>query len=280
MTLDLLARMRDSLQLNGLSVKTQDAYLRAVRLLCAHSGCAPDQITEEHLRRYFLYRRNESRWSPSTLRISFYGVRFFFEHVLPRDWMSLALLCVSFSYDALAVRGAGFAADGDVVGFPIELRFVRVPPEENQNQDLVRFASSTPPPRAKALRRRPPTTAKRRNRPARARPTDLYGAERCQQSPRAHFARKSDRHGAVQEATRAPLTAPIRSVDWPKSGFGFPILYPLIRSLDWPNRGFGFPILFQHVETLSADDQETVIKIIDAMLAKQRVESALVPLDR
>ena len=65
MTLDLLARMRDSLQLNGLSVKSQDAYLRAVRLLCAHSGCAPDQITEEHLRRYFLYRRNESRWSPS-----------------------------------------------------------------------------------------------------------------------------------------------------------------------------------------------------------------------
>ena len=62
---DLLARLRDSLQLNGLSVKTQDAYLRAVRLLCAHSGCAPDQITEEYLRRYFLYRRNESRWSPS-----------------------------------------------------------------------------------------------------------------------------------------------------------------------------------------------------------------------
>ena len=52
---DLLARIRDSLQLNGLSVKTQDAFLRAVRLLCAHSGCAPDQITEEHLRRYFLY---------------------------------------------------------------------------------------------------------------------------------------------------------------------------------------------------------------------------------
>ena len=40
----------------------------------------------------FSIRRNESRWSPSTLRISFYGVRFFFEHVLPRDWMSLALL--------------------------------------------------------------------------------------------------------------------------------------------------------------------------------------------
>jgi len=84
--------MRGSLQLNGLSPKTQDAYLRAVRLLCDFAGCAPDQITEDHLRRYFLHRRNVSRWSPSTLRIRFYGVRFFFEHVLPRDWTSLSLL--------------------------------------------------------------------------------------------------------------------------------------------------------------------------------------------
>nr|WP_281720156.1 helix-turn-helix transcriptional regulator [Nitrosomonas nitrosa] len=37
---------------------------------------------------------------------------------------------------------------------------------------------------------------------------------------------------------------------------------------------------FQHVEALSTDDQETVIKVIDAMLAKHRVESALVPVDQ
>jgi len=39
MTVDLLARIRDSLLLNGLSVKTQDVYLRAMRLLCEHSRC-------------------------------------------------------------------------------------------------------------------------------------------------------------------------------------------------------------------------------------------------
>jgi len=39
MTLDLFARIRDSLLLNDLSVKTQDAYLRAVRLVCAQSRC-------------------------------------------------------------------------------------------------------------------------------------------------------------------------------------------------------------------------------------------------
>jgi hypothetical protein len=30
---------------------------------------------------------------------------------------------------------------------------------------------------------------------------------------------------------------------------------------------------------LAADDQETVIKVIDAMIAKQRMETALTPLD-
>ncbi|CDH22395.1 helix-turn-helix domain-containing protein [Xenorhabdus bovienii] len=36
---------------------------------------------------------------------------------------------------------------------------------------------------------------------------------------------------------------------------------------------------FQVLERLAQEDQETVIKIIDAMIAKQRMESALLPVD-
>jgi transcriptional regulator with XRE-family HTH domain len=36
---------------------------------------------------------------------------------------------------------------------------------------------------------------------------------------------------------------------------------------------------FQVLERLATDDQETVIKVIDAMIAKQRMETALTPLD-
>ena len=36
---------------------------------------------------------------------------------------------------------------------------------------------------------------------------------------------------------------------------------------------------FKVLEALAQDDQETVIKVIDAMIAKQRVTSALAPLD-
>ncbi|MCC8422902.1 helix-turn-helix transcriptional regulator [Photorhabdus thracensis] len=36
---------------------------------------------------------------------------------------------------------------------------------------------------------------------------------------------------------------------------------------------------FQVLEQLAQEDQETIIKIIDAMIAKQRMESALLPVD-
>ncbi len=37
---------------------------------------------------------------------------------------------------------------------------------------------------------------------------------------------------------------------------------------------------FQELESFNPDDQEMVIKLIDAMIAKQRIASALAPVDR
>lgn len=92
MSADPHAQMRDSLQLNGLSAATCAAYLRAVRLLGEFSGCALEDLTEEQLRSYYLYRRNVDHWSVSTLRIAACAFRFLFKHVIPRDWNTLALL--------------------------------------------------------------------------------------------------------------------------------------------------------------------------------------------
>ena len=89
---DLFNQMRDALQLAGLSAWTQAACLRAVRLLCDHHHTPPQSICEAQLRTYFLFRRNVSRWTASTLRIQHYGIRFFFTHVLQRDWHTLELL--------------------------------------------------------------------------------------------------------------------------------------------------------------------------------------------
>jgi site-specific recombinase XerD len=89
---DTYCQMRDSLQLNGLSASTCEAYLRAVRLLSVFFCCALEDITEEQLRHYYLHRRNVDRWAVSTLRISACAFRFLFKHVIPRGWNTLALL--------------------------------------------------------------------------------------------------------------------------------------------------------------------------------------------
>jgi integrase/recombinase XerD len=91
-TTPLRERMRAELQVAGLSDRTQEAYLRAVRLLAEHFGRPPDQLTEADLRGYFLYAKNEKRWAAVSLRLAFPGIRFFYRRVAPRDWPFLERL--------------------------------------------------------------------------------------------------------------------------------------------------------------------------------------------
>ena len=76
----------DSLALNGKADRTQEAYSRALRMLCEFYGKTPEEIGEAELETYFLHRRNVDRWSANTLRICYCGIRFYFIKVLRRDW--------------------------------------------------------------------------------------------------------------------------------------------------------------------------------------------------
>jgi integrase/recombinase XerD len=88
----LRRRMREDLQLRGLAPKTQQCYLEAVKHLAQHYRRAPDQISEEEIRQYFLYLINEKQVAESTLRIHLYGIRFFYEITLQRPWPVFALI--------------------------------------------------------------------------------------------------------------------------------------------------------------------------------------------
>ncbi len=88
----LRERMLEDLQLRGLSEKTQDAYLRAVRQLAEHYSKPPDDITEEELRQYFLYLKNVKRASPSTCRVALNGIKFFYQRTLQRERSMLDLV--------------------------------------------------------------------------------------------------------------------------------------------------------------------------------------------
>jgi len=88
----LRQRMIEDLQLHGLAAKTQDAYVRAVRQLAEHYGKAPDRITEEELRQYFLYLQNERHVSASSFTIALCGLKFFYQQTLQREWATLDLV--------------------------------------------------------------------------------------------------------------------------------------------------------------------------------------------
>jgi integrase/recombinase XerD len=89
---ELRKRMIECLQLRGLSARTQEAYVRAVRQLAEHYHKSPDLITEEELRQYFLFLKNVKHYSRSTTTIAICGIKFFFERTLEKDWTTFKLV--------------------------------------------------------------------------------------------------------------------------------------------------------------------------------------------
>jgi integrase/recombinase XerD len=92
MTKDWYQQSINALQLNGKGERTQQAYTRALRMLVDFTGKRPAAISEQELEAYFLHRRNVDHWSSNTMRICYCGVRFFFVHVLKRDWHLFQIL--------------------------------------------------------------------------------------------------------------------------------------------------------------------------------------------
>lgn len=84
-------KMDKAMQVAGLGEQTREAYDRAVRKLAHHCNKEPELIAEEELLDYFIFRQDESGWAPATMRICYTGIKFFFMHVVRRDWHLLVL---------------------------------------------------------------------------------------------------------------------------------------------------------------------------------------------
>jgi len=89
---ELRKRMIESLQLRGLSERTQESYVRAVRQLAAHYHKSPDLITEEELRQYFLFLKNVKHHARPTMTIAICGIKFFFQRTLEKEWTTFNLV--------------------------------------------------------------------------------------------------------------------------------------------------------------------------------------------
>src|SRR6266508_170564 len=88
----LREKMVDDMQLHGFAVRTQEAYLSAVRQLAKHYHKPPDQINEEELRQYFLFLKNEKHAARNTCTLALCGIKFFFERTLGREWKTFEFL--------------------------------------------------------------------------------------------------------------------------------------------------------------------------------------------
>ncbi len=88
----LYQRMSDDLHLAGVGQRTHDGYLRAVRQLADFCEMAPDQITEDHFREFFLHLKNERHFAYGSMRVAFSGIKFFYTRTCRRDWETLATM--------------------------------------------------------------------------------------------------------------------------------------------------------------------------------------------
>jgi site-specific recombinase XerD len=78
--------MIEAMQLRGLAERTQQSYLGAVRQLAVYYGTSPDLLTEEQLRQYFLYLRNDKHLAPNTTNTVLHALRFLFRYTLQRPF--------------------------------------------------------------------------------------------------------------------------------------------------------------------------------------------------
>jgi integrase/recombinase XerD len=88
----LRQQMIDALHLSGKGKRTQEAYVREVRLLSEFYSRSPARLSEPELQKYFLHRKNVDNLAPNSMRICYSGIRFFYQHVLKRDWHTLSLI--------------------------------------------------------------------------------------------------------------------------------------------------------------------------------------------
>jgi site-specific recombinase XerD len=88
----LALQMLHDMQLAGLSDRTHESYLRAVRKFAQWLQKSPDLASENDLRRYLLFVKNDQQWEGNSLKVAYSGLKFFYYHTCPREWPTLSKL--------------------------------------------------------------------------------------------------------------------------------------------------------------------------------------------
>lgn len=80
----LREKMKQEMTLIGLAPGTQNTYLRAVIKLNNYYQKSPSQLTEQEIKSYLLYLKQDKKLAPNTYNTQIYGLRFFYGTTLRR----------------------------------------------------------------------------------------------------------------------------------------------------------------------------------------------------
>ncbi len=78
------------LKLKGLQPKTIDAYSRAIRRIGEYFNGKLNDLTEDQLIDYFHELLERLSWS--AVKLDLYGLKFFYLHVLKKNWINLSII--------------------------------------------------------------------------------------------------------------------------------------------------------------------------------------------
>jgi site-specific recombinase XerD len=88
---ELRERMQQALVVRGMALRTQEAYLAAVKGLAQHYHQRPDTLSEEQLHAYVRHLIEQRHLAPSSVRVAVMGLRFFYTNALQRPFANLPL---------------------------------------------------------------------------------------------------------------------------------------------------------------------------------------------
>jgi site-specific recombinase XerD len=78
------------LELNGLRPKTIEAYARGIRRIAEYFNHRIDDLSHNELLDYFHQLKQKASWS--TVKLDLYGLKFFYTHVLKRQWNDIPVI--------------------------------------------------------------------------------------------------------------------------------------------------------------------------------------------
>jgi len=78
------------LKLKGLMPKTIEAYARGIRRIGEYFDYRIDDLSQNELLDYFHKLKEKSSWS--TVKLDLYGLKFFYLHVLQRNWVDIPII--------------------------------------------------------------------------------------------------------------------------------------------------------------------------------------------